>query len=100
MTTTNRAGELLPAADTFALRLASREPSAARPFGLLHAVTAQADESFDPGDLHFDDDRQIVVAVNGTEVQPSWKHTSNLTKTNTGVSDSIQEAPDTDISDS
>src|SRR5260370_39988439 len=100
MTTTNRAGELLPAADTFAPRLASREPSAARPFGLLHAVTPAADESFDPADLHFDDDRQIVVALNGAEVRPSWKHTSNQTKTNTGVSDSIQEAPDTYVSDS
>jgi len=100
MTATNRTGELLPAADTFAPQLASREPSAARPFGLLHAVTPQADESFDPGDLLFDDDRHIVVAVNGGEIQPSWKHTSSQTKTNTGVSDSIQEAPDTDISDS
>lgn len=100
MTTTDRAGDPLPAAEPFALRLDGYEPSATRPFGLMHAVTTPADEPFDPAELVFDEDRQIVVAITGGQVRPSWKHTSNQTKTNTGVSDSIQEAPDTDVSDS
>lgn len=100
MTTTNRAGDPLPAAEPFARQLDGFEPSTARPFGLLQAVTAPTEEPFDPADLIFDENRQIVVAIAGGHVRPSWKHTSNQTKTNTGVSDSIQEAPDTDVSDS
>ena len=67
MTSIDRAGELLPAADTFRTQLQGCRASSARPFGLLYAVTPATEGPFDPADLVFDSDSQIVVAIEGAD---------------------------------
>jgi len=99
---TDRAHDLLPAAPTFTAAPPADEPTAARPFGLSFVTDAPAEGPFDPGELVFDEERQIVVALgpDGT-ISPSWgTHTSTSTKTNTGTSDSTQESADSDTADS
>lgn len=100
-TSADRAHELLPATKTFTAIQPADEPTAARPFGLGFVTDAPATEPFDPAELVFDEQQQIMLAhgPDGT-INPSWKHTSTTTSTNTGVNDSTAGDSDSDTADS
>jgi putative ATP-grasp target RiPP len=100
-TANDRAHDLLPATPTFTAAQPAHEPTPARPFGLAFVTDAPGDDSFDPAELVFDEEAQIVVALGADgQINPSWKHTSTTTSTNTGVNDSTAGDSDTDTADS
>ncbi len=71
-------------------------PSEVRPFGLTLAVQPRTNIRFDPGDLGYDDVRQIGFIRDGGEMVPLSKHADGTTSTQTNADGHGGRDSDTD----
>lgn len=86
-----RAG-MFPASDHFPLGrpygridTTPAPPSGVRPFGLTLAVAPRLNIRFDPGELGYDNARQIGLIRDGGDMVPLSKHTDGTTSTQTNA---------------
>lgn len=70
--------------------------SAVRPFGLTLAVQPRVNIRFDPGELGYDNVRQIGLIRDGEEMVPLSKHTDGQTSTQTNADGHGGRDSDTD----
>jgi putative ATP-grasp target RiPP len=70
--------------------------SEVRPFGLTLAVQPRVSIRFDPGELGYDDVRQIGLIRDGGEMVPLSKHTDGQTSTQTNADGHGGRDSDTD----
>jgi putative ATP-grasp target RiPP len=94
---------MFPASDHFPLGRAYGRidatpvpPSEVRPFGLTLAVAPRSNIRFDPGELGYDDARQMGLICDGAEMVPLSKHTDGQTSTQTNADGHGGRDSDTD----
>jgi putative ATP-grasp target RiPP len=70
--------------------------SAVRPFGLTLAVAPSAVTRIDPAELGYDEDAQVGLIRDGTDMVPLSRHTDGQTNTITDRGDSQSTNKDSD----